>query len=277
MEIISSLVLFTQGCGASGIESSSYWLVEGQYLSDSHSPGENTFFFKTKNVVLAVGTSDIPNLLKVPGEELSFVKHADSNLDATLGAVKHSDDPVLVVGAGLSASDAILAAAKRNMNVVHVFRETPCGNPKMMLRNLPKAIYPEYVWMYELMCGDTVADWYKPYPQFSVRSFTKDQQVEIADDLNDTTTLDISLALVQIGASPNLAFLPNGGRDLGLIKGMSIDAKHNPIDIDPYTYESHIKNSLYALGPLVGDNFVRFLKGGALAITKDIQSKTGTF
>lgn len=196
-------------------------------------------------------------------------------MDSAFSGIVHPKDPVLVVGAGLSASDAILAARKRDMNVIHVFRETPCGNPKMMLRNLPKAIYPEYVWMYELMCGDTVADWYTPYPQFSVQSFTDNGQVEIADDMNNIIMRDISLALIQIGTSPKLSFLPQDGKHLGLVKGMSIDAKHNQIDIDPYSYESNVEKGLYALGPLVGDNFVRFLKGGALAITKDILTKSG--
>lgn len=253
-----------------------YWLVNGKRLDNTCATNEEkTFTFTAKNIVLAVGTSDVPNLLKVPGESLPFIKHSVSNMESAFSDVNHAEDPVLVVGAGLSASDAILAARKQNMNVIHVFRETPCGNPKMMLRSLPKAIYPEYVWMYELMCGDTVADWYTPYPEFSVREFTENQQVVLIDDLNNVVTRDISLALIRIGASPNLSFLPTDGRNLGLVKDMRIDAKHNQIDINPYTYESNVEKGLYALGPLVGDNFVRFLKGGALAITKDILMKNG--
>lgn len=48
-----------------------------------------------------------------------------------------------------------------------------------------------------------------------------------------------------------------------------IDCKNNPIAVDKYTNE--VQNApmpgLFALGPLVGDNFIRFIPGGALSIT----------
>lgn len=49
----------------------------------------------------------------------------------------------------------------------------------------------------------------------------------------------------------------------------SIDCKTNPIAVDKFTNECvHVPNKgLYAMGPLVGDNFIRFIGGGALAIT----------
>ena len=47
-----------------------------------------------------------------------------------------------------------------------------------------------------------------------------------------------------------------------------IDCKSNPIAVNKYTYRiMHAPKGLYALGPLVGDNFVRYIPGGALAIT----------
>lgn len=47
-----------------------------------------------------------------------------------------------------------------------------------------------------------------------------------------------------------------------------IDCKNNPISVDKYTNQVlNAPEGLYALGPLVGDNFVRFIPGGALAIT----------
>jgi len=55
---------------------------------------------------------------------------------------------------------------------------------------------------------------------------------------------------------------------LGKFEDKSIDNKSNPIEIDDFTYEV-IKSptkGLYALGPLVGDNFVRFVLGGAFGI-----------
>lgn len=47
-----------------------------------------------------------------------------------------------------------------------------------------------------------------------------------------------------------------------------IDCKNNPIAVDKYTYEVlNMNRNLFAMGPLAGDNFVRFIPGGALAIT----------
>lgn len=47
-----------------------------------------------------------------------------------------------------------------------------------------------------------------------------------------------------------------------------IDCKSNPIAVNKYTNEvQRTARGLYAMGPLVGDNFVRFISGGALAIT----------
>ena len=87
------------------------------------------------------------------------------------------------------------------------------------------------------------------------------------------TVLQVSMALVLIGAHPNLSFLPEHGRDLALDSEEPISCRRNPMDVDPYTYESIKEAGLYAMGPLVGENFVRFLKGGALAIACDIARK----
>lgn len=48
-----------------------------------------------------------------------------------------------------------------------------------------------------------------------------------------------------------------------------IDCKTNPIAVDKFTNEVFRVqvHGLYAMGPLVGDNFIRFIPGGALAIT----------
>jgi hypothetical protein len=58
------------------------------------------------------------------------------------------------------------------------------------------------------------------------------------------------------------------GLGLGENPKKPIDCKSNPIAVDKYT--NRVLNGaegLYAMGPLVGDNFVRFIPGGALAIT----------
>lgn len=53
-----------------------------------------------------------------------------------------------------------------------------------------------------------------------------------------------------------------------------VDCKNNTIAVDRYTYEvMKVQRNLYAMGPLAGDNFVRFIPGGALAITADLHRK----
>lgn len=42
------------------------------------------------------------------------------------------------------------------------------------------------------------------------------------------------------------------------------------ISVDATSYENHKHTGLYAMGPLVGENYVRFLGGGAFAISSHI-------
>lgn len=55
----------------------------------------------------------------------------------------------------------------------------------------------------------------------------------------------------------------------------TITCRRNPIDVDPFTNSVVAADGpgMYAMGPLVGENFVRFLKGGALAIASDLAKK----
>lgn len=48
--------------------------------------------------------------------------------------------PVLVVGAGLSAADAVSICRSSGINVIHVYRNRSAGLDKM----LPETVYPEY-------------------------------------------------------------------------------------------------------------------------------------
>lgn len=46
-----------------------------------------------------------------------------------------------------------------------------------------------------------------------------------------------------------------------------VDCKNNPLAVNKFTNELLNVPGAYALGPLVGDNFVRFIAGGALSIS----------
>jgi len=49
--------------------------------------------------------------------------------------------------------------------------------------------------------------------------------------------------------------------------------KNNSLEINPYTYECLSIENTYALGPLAGDNLIRFLQGGAVACAASLYKK----
>jgi len=85
------------------------------------------------------------------------------------------------------------------------------------------------------------------------------------------TEFKMSYACVLIGNLPNFGFFPPAMRtNIGIKKTKPVNGKDNPVNVDPFTLESNEYKNLFAMGPLVGDNFVRFAIGGALAITNTL-------
>ncbi|KAM7420792.1 hypothetical protein PAMA_015152 [Pampus argenteus] len=285
------------------------WEVRGyqQAQNNTHSVPFSLF---AENVVLATGASDSPVRLSVEGEDLPFVFHSisDLGLAVSLRKLDMNSDPVLIVGAGLSAADAVLCACNSNIRVLHVFRKS-VDDPDLIFKQLPKTLYPEYHNVYNMMCSQTytnvapssassrpqaasiassVCAKMCPKPQLAAgnmsgnagvnlfpdyTSFPEHCVVSLEPDMkcllqgkNSLKAFKISMALVLIGTNPNLFFLKGQGQYLGQDPTKPISCKQNPIDIHPYTFECTKEPGLFAMGPLVGDNFVRFLKGGALGI-----------
>ena len=241
----------------------------------------NDFCYRADRVVLATGTCDQPNYLHVPGEHLSYVSYSINDLDREIaqGGVTSASEPVVVVGAGLSAADAILLALHHKIPVVHVFRRD-AHDTGHVLHKLPEAIYPEYGHVLRLMRGEASEDGYRAFPGHTISEFLRDNHLQLrpmkttSNNNNNIcdTVLKTSLALVLIGYRPDLSFLPKGS-SLGFDADEPVDSKNNPLDVDPISYEHCEECGLYAMGPLVGDNFVRFLQGGALGIVADIWRK----
>lgn len=113
---------------------------------------------------------------------------------------------------------------------------------------------------------------YTPLEQHQVVRIHSDGKVYLQGP-ESSTQLKVSYVIVLIGSRPSLAFLDNKGRDLTVDVTKPISCRNNPLDVDLFTLESNKEPGLYAMGPLVSDNFVRFAQGGALAITKDLHSK----
>jgi len=232
------------------------------------------FCYRAPAVVLATGAFAIPNAVHVPGETRSFVLHSVAELDDRIrrGELNKLSDPVVVVGGGLSAADAILRARADSIPVAHVFRRSGRDNLSVY-RQLPPDMYPEYDAVYRLMCSNMIGavDGYASYPNAVVVDFTSNNEVLLhCDGVEGNVVIRTSYAVVLIGSRPDLSFLQGDELEIGVIPGVAVDGKHNPVDIDPWTYQSHRHPGLYAVGPLVGDGFVRFLRGGALGVTSHL-------
>lgn len=304
-----------EGTGVECVDSGgggALWEVRGyqRVQEDTHVP----FCLFAENVVLATGASDSPARLGVEGEELPFVFHSISDLGVAVsqGKLDPNSDPILIVGAGLSAADAVLCACNSNIPILHVFRKN-IDNPDLIFKQLPKTLYPEYHKVYHMMrsqthttnmaangpqtvsiassvcakmcskplhatanmaanCGPSLFPDYTSFPEHCVVSFQSDMKCVLQGN-NSLRAFKISMALVLIGTYPNLFFLKGQGQYLGLDPAKPISCKQNPIEIDPYTFECAKEPGLFAMGPLVGDNFVRFLKGGALGIASCLQKR----
>ncbi|XP_020844930.1 oxidative stress-induced growth inhibitor 1 [Phascolarctos cinereus] len=238
--------------------------------------GQQPFSFRARNVVLATGTSDSPARLGIVGEDLPYVHYELSALEEAMkaGAVTPTSDPVLIVGAGLSAADAILYARHYNLPVIHAFRRS-VDDPGLIFNQLPKMMYPEYQKVHQMMRKKSVlsSTAYKGYlslPKHQPLVFQEDHQAVFQDHNGEHKLFRVSLVLVLIGSYPDLSFLAHGGTDLTVDPDQPLSPKRNPIEVDPFTYQSTRQRSLYAMGPLVGDNFVRFVQGGALAVASSL-------
>nr|XP_008528975.1 PREDICTED: oxidative stress-induced growth inhibitor 1 [Equus przewalskii] len=237
------------------------------------------FSLCARNVVLATGTSDSPARLGLPGEALPFVHHELSALEVATraGLVTPASDPVLIVGAGLSAADAVLYARHYNIPVIHAFRR-PVDDPGLVFNQLPKMLYPEYHKVHQMMREQSILspspyEGYRSLPEHQLLLFKEDRQAVFRDPKGLQKVFGVSLVLVLIGSHPNLSFLPGAGTDLAVDPDQPLSAKRNPIDVDPFTYQSTQQEGLYAMGPLAGDNFVRFVQGGALAVASSLMRK----
>lgn len=59
-----------------------------------------------------------------------------------------------------------------------------------------------------------------------------------------------------------------------MIPDQPIDCRANPLSINPWSHSlRHSPAGMYAVGPISGDNFVRFLTGGVLAVVHDIHQQ----
>lgn len=102
--------------------------------------------FTCNYLVLANGSSDLPNKLEIsnsnndPDWLLHDGRSLEIELDLYMQQNQDNINPVIIVGAGLSAADAVITARARNVPVIHVFRNRSTD----LSKQLPENMYPEY-------------------------------------------------------------------------------------------------------------------------------------
>ena len=256
-------------CRTTDVQRDGCWEIRGVRTTDNG--GCEPFIVHAYNVVLATGNR-FPKVLGIPGEKLPFVYHKMDLIDRYLNELADSPlsmDPCLVVGAGLSAADCVLALRNKGIPVIHVVRKN-ANDPKIIYNQLPGVVYPEYYKVGQMIKGDVTTAYgkdamYTPFTKTTLVEIRKNKECILKKADGSLFKQKVSNVFVLIGAKPDLSFL-RGVKSLGAKPVKPVDSKENPIDINPFTYESVNEPALFAVGPLIGDNFVRFGMGGALGI-----------
>lgn len=268
-------------CGRRQCFARALWLVEG-FDQVNREP----FCYVSQKVVIATGCTSKPNRLNVPGEltNNNRVVHDFGSVEELVTRIREEADrdqtgvdPILIVGAGLSAADAVLTARFHSVPVLHVFRNRTIPTD----RQLPEIMYPEYHKVHQMMeDGGKCYPLYKALPEHRILSLagisSPDRKILLEGPDGRLSAHKVSGVAVLIGARPNLSFLKSvcqsDGTGLGANTNSPIDCRSNPILIDLWSHKvMRVQQpGLYALGPLTGDNFVRFILGGAVAVASGV-------
>ncbi|KRT86341.1 hypothetical protein AMK59_482 [Oryctes borbonicus] len=233
--------------------------------------------YTCNTLVLANGASDLPNRLTIcsdkkdPNWLLHDVRSLEIELDLYMQQHTGEIDPVLIVGAGLSAADAIIATRGKNVPVLHLFR----NKSRDLNKQLPENMYPEYHKVHQMMQSTSSYSLYTALPEYTLTDYSEDTRtVALTSKEGKEFIYQVSFVVVLIGSRPDLGFLPSEFK-IGVNQNLVIDSKTNPINIDKLRHSVRGYKELYAMGPIAGDHFVRFLPGGALAIVSDLYKKYG--
>ncbi|CAE7190338.1 Osgin1, partial [Symbiodinium pilosum] len=162
---------------------------------------------KAKAVVLAMGTADLPVRLGIPGEDLSWVTHRPPiHTPALMEKIGH----LLVVGAGLSAADAILHALRGQARVTHVFRgkakHTKIG--KMFGTYTGNPMYDEEERLAQLMVGAVQEDRYTPLAESELLAIDENGTCRIRGPAQEVQLTNVNVVSLLLGSAPSVSWLP---------------------------------------------------------------------
>lgn len=198
--------------------------------------------YRAKNVIIAIGFYDLPNLLRVPGEELPKVKHY------YFDPHYYYKQKVVVVGANNSAADVALETWRKGAEVTLIVREAELGRIKY--------------W--------TKPDLENRIQEGSIKAYFSSKLTEIREHEVDIATPEgkVTIAndyvMAMTGYQPNFGFLENMGIAL------TDDAKKHPV-YDPDTMETNQKG-IYLAGVICGgmETHIWFIENSREHATKAV-------
>ena len=249
------------------------WIVRSKRVRGDGRGTDGDVIIRAKNLVLAGGLG-LPRKLGVAGEERDYVISLKL-FQSKLESIKQSGGRVLVVGAGMSGADLVLQCMKEHVPCYHVFKQRP-DDRRLLVAGMEPGIYQEYHYLSRLMKGVETNDLYTPFSQHSVKEFKENGECLLADLKTDTlTSVKVTQAIVMVGYTADLDFLPEDVRVHLLSDNMHLVHSKNPLDVDLYSFRNDVFPNLYAIGPLTGDNFVRFVFGSGLGCAQNILYNVG--
>ena len=217
---------------------------------------ENDFLVETsktqylaKKVIIATGFYDIPNLMKVKGEDLPKVKHYYTE------PYPYANQKIAVIGSSNSAVDAALETYRKGAEVTMIFRHAEISK--------------------------SVKYWVKPdienrINEGSIKAYFNSEVVEITpnsiiikDEHQNILEIENDFVLAMTGYLPNFEFLKNSGIEL---QGEHLNPFYNE-----NTMETNVPG-LYLAGVVCGgkDTHLWFIENSrvhAELIIKDILNK----
>lgn len=202
-----------------------------------------------KNVIISTGFYDIPNLMNIPGEKLSKVKHYYTE------PYPYAKQKIVVVGSSNSSVDAALETYRKGAEVTMIIRHSEIS------KNVKYWVKPDIE--NRIAEGSIKAHFNSELIEIKENSVIfKDENGEIKEIEND-------FVLAMTGYLPDFDFLKNSGIDL---QGECLNPFYNT-----ETMETNILN-LYLAGVVCGgkDTHLWFIENSrvhAEMIMKNIISK----
>ena len=203
------------------------------------------FRYPAKNIIVATGFYDVPNLLHIPGEDLPKVRHYYKEPHF------YAMQKLLIVGANNSAVDAALESFRKGASVTMVVRESEIG------KRVKYWVRPDIVNRVE---------------EGSIKAYFNSSLLAIREKEADLQTPDGKLTLpndyvlLMTGYQPDFTFLKKLGIEL------SEDEKRYP-SYDQVTMESNRKN-IYLAGVVCGgmDTHMWFIENSRVHAQQIVQA-----